>query len=184
MGSKTTKSAGKWSKSKTDTINLVEYDSNWPTLFEEERSLLTSVIPSKIDCSIKHFGSTSVVGLVAKPIIDILITLDNTELWPELISPIESLEYLYWKDNPEKNHMFFVKGMPPFGQGRTHHVHVLRSQDAKERLAFCEALNRRPDLLAEYAILKTSLASKHEFDRDKYTEAKSSFINNALKETT
>jgi hypothetical protein len=41
-----------------------------------------------------------------------------------LVEALRNLDYVYWADNPKKDRMFFVKGMPPFGSKRSHHVHV------------------------------------------------------------
>jgi GrpB-like predicted nucleotidyltransferase (UPF0157 family) len=74
-------------------IELSEYNPNWHTIFLKEKSLLESVLPPT--AHIEHIGSTSIKGLCAKPIIDILCGLDNFILADELIDKIVSLNYEY-----------------------------------------------------------------------------------------
>jgi hypothetical protein len=42
------------------------------------------------------------------------------------VEALRNLDYVYWAENPKKDRMFFVKGMPPFGSKRSRHVHVSR----------------------------------------------------------
>lgn len=59
-------------------LTVVDYDEMWPTLFENERTLLQMTL-GKVISRIHHIGSTSVPGLSAKPVIDILIEVANLE---------------------------------------------------------------------------------------------------------
>jgi GrpB-like predicted nucleotidyltransferase (UPF0157 family) len=94
-------------------------------LFEEEARRLRAVLdPSQI-MGLEHFGSTAIPGLSAKPIIDILIAVRSLAVAEaNVVEALRSLGYVYWADNPKKDRMFFVKGMPPFGAERSHHVHL------------------------------------------------------------
>ena len=76
--------------------------------------------------------------------------------------------------------MFFVKGMPPFGSRRTHHVHVRLPDDAARELAFRDLLRAHPALAREYEQLKERLAARYPTDRDAYTAGKTAFITEAL----
>ena len=129
---------------------------------------------------LEHFGSTAVPNVRSKPIIDIMIVHSTPALWPQLISPIESLGYAYWAENPRKDRLFFVKGMPPFGPRRTHHVHVRLPHDAESELAFRNLLRANPALARKYELLKDSLAERYPTDREAYTEGKTAFISEAL----
>ena len=114
--------------SQKDKIEIVDYDPAWPDLFLKEKDLLNKVLTSFPGLSVDHYGSTAVPGLAAKPIIDIMIRVESRDCWPNLIKPLESLGYIHQDDNHQKNEMFFVKGMPPYGEKRTHHVHVFDRQ--------------------------------------------------------
>ncbi len=162
-----------------DKIEIVEYDPRWPELYFQEEARLQKVLKEIPQFHIEHFGSTSVPGLGAKPIIDIMIAVESRDFWPILIEPIKTLGYNHWEDNPKKDEMFFVKGMPPFGEKRTHHIHVLDFQGfrwKRERL-FRDYLRVHIDEARKYEVLKRKLSVKFSTDREAYTEAKTEFIN-------
>jgi GrpB-like predicted nucleotidyltransferase (UPF0157 family) len=76
--------------------------------------------------------------------------------------------------------MFFVKGMPPFGARRTHHVHVRLPSDAVAELSFRDLLRMDRAIAREYERLKEALAERHPNDRDAYTDGKAGFVAKAL----
>ena len=158
-----------------DTIQIVDPDPSWGAKFVAESQALEKVLrPFKP--RIEHFGSTAVPNLPAKPIIDIFVILNDVAVWPQLIAPISSLGYVYWRENPRPDRMFFVKGLPPYGRGRSHHVHVRTPPDAVSELRFRDWLRAHPDDAARYAALKRDLAERFKSDREAYTEAKTEFI--------
>jgi GrpB-like predicted nucleotidyltransferase (UPF0157 family) len=160
-----------------DTIKIVNPDPSWGAQFMAESQAIEKVLrPFGLEPQIEHFGSTAVPNLPAKPIIDIFVILSDIAVWPQLITPISSLGYVYWRDNPRRDRMFFVKGMPPFGRGRSHHVHVRTPADAAAELRFRDWLRTHPDDAARYATLKRELAGRFKSNRDAYTEAKTDFI--------
>jgi GrpB-like predicted nucleotidyltransferase (UPF0157 family) len=163
----------------TDEIELVAYDPSWPRLFDEERALLDRVLPMNQILSIEHAGSTAIPGLAAKPIIDIFISVRSIEeARGSLVRPIEGMGYVYWAENPQKDRMFFVKGMPPYGERRTHHVHIFEpmSEFLQRALAFRDYLRERPDEAERYRQLKQELAQRYRSDREAYTRAKDSYV--------
>jgi GrpB-like predicted nucleotidyltransferase (UPF0157 family) len=163
-----------------DRIEIVDPDPSWPDQFEAEAGALRAVLPAVAGLQIEHIGSTAVPGLRAKPIIDIVVLHPVPELWRSLIEPINSLGYIYWAENPRKDRMYFVKGMPPYGSRRTHHVHVRVPDDARAELRFRDALRADAVLARRYAELKDALAVRYPNDRDAYTDAKTNFVNEAL----
>lgn len=167
-----------------DRVELVDYDPGWPALFEAEAARLRAVLAG-LDLGpfrLEHFGSTAIPGIAAKPIIDIMLVSAEPSRWPGLIEPIESLDYVHWADNPRRDRMFFVKGMPPFGTRRTHHVHVRTPDDARAALVFREYLRRHPDAVARYTRLKRELEARHPTDRGAYTAGKEAFVAEMLRE--
>jgi GrpB-like predicted nucleotidyltransferase (UPF0157 family) len=96
-----------------------------PLLFNEEAKRLRAILDPSLIVGLEHFGSTAISGLSAKPIIDILIAVRSlAAAQATFVETLRNLDYVYWADNPKKDRMFFVKGMPPFGSKRSHHVHV------------------------------------------------------------
>jgi GrpB-like predicted nucleotidyltransferase (UPF0157 family) len=125
-----------------DQVEIVPYDPRWPILFDEEAKRLRAILDPSLIVGLEHFGSTAIPGLSAKPIIDILIAVRSlAEAQATFVEALQGLEYVYWADNPRKDRMFFVKGMPPFGTGRSHHVHVTEpGGEMWQRLAFRDYL--------------------------------------------
>jgi GrpB-like predicted nucleotidyltransferase (UPF0157 family) len=162
-----------------DEIEIVDYDGSWPRLFEEERALLERALPPDQILAIEHAGSTAVPGLAAKPIIDIFIAVPSIEVArATLVAPIKAIGYVYWAENPDKIRMFFVKGMPPYGERRTHHIHIVEptSETWHRTLAFRDYLRDHPDEAERYQQLKRDLARHHRSDREAYTRAKDSYV--------
>ncbi len=77
----------------------------------------------------------------------------------------------------------FVKGMPPFGEKRTHHVHIVEttSRHWPEKILFRDYLIAHPETMREYEALKIKLADEHKNNREQYTESKAEFITAVLK---
>jgi GrpB-like predicted nucleotidyltransferase (UPF0157 family) len=162
-----------------DDVEIVPYDPAWPEMYAYEAIRLRAVIDPAQVVGIEHFGSTAVPGLAAKPVIDILIAVTSlARAKTTLVEPIITLGYLYWGDNPKTDRMFFVKGMPPHGKRRTHHVHITEPEGEmwQYRLAFRDHLRANPDEAERYEALKKDLAARYPTDRDRYTDAKSEYI--------
>lgn len=165
-----------------DKIEIADYDPSWPEFFQKEKGLLQKALGAFAGIAIEHFGSTAVPGLAAKPIIDIMVAVESWEQWPRLIEPIQNLGYGFWPDNLKDNEMFFVKGMPPYGERRTHHVHVYDFQGIrwKKELAFRDYLRAHLDEAKRYGVLKRELAAKYPTEREAYTQAKTAYIQDIL----
>src|SRR3954466_4231595 len=161
-----------------DEVEIVNYDPRWPGLFEQEAKRLRAILDPSLIVGLEHFGSTAIPALSAKPIIDILIAVRSLpEAQASFIEPLRNLEYVYWADNPKKDRMFFVKGMPPFGSRRSHHVHVAEPQgEMWQRLAFRDYLRAHREEAETYERLKKRLAAEHQTDREAYTDAKSAYV--------
>jgi GrpB-like predicted nucleotidyltransferase (UPF0157 family) len=167
-----------------DHVELVPYNSSWSTDANIEIEKLKNVIPLNCIIDIQHVGSTAIPGLSAKPIIDIQIAAKSLEAMKVIAIPaLQKLGYEYWYDNPDPERMFFVKGMPPFGERRTHHVHIVEpiSKHWFGGIAFRDYLISHPEAAKEYEQLKIELAKQHTFDREEYTNAKTDFVNKILK---
>lgn len=160
----------------TDRIEIVPSDPRWAQAFAVEAARIRAVLPEHDGLVIEHIGSTAVPGLDAKPVIDILLIEPDTARWPLLVVPLQALGYVLWAENPRRDRLFFVKGMPPRGSGRTHHVHVRTPADAQRERAFRDWLRAHADDAARYAALKRELVAAHAADREAYTAGKTAFI--------
>ena len=120
------------------SIVVCDYDPTWVALFELERTQLSNVLGSRMT-AIEHVGSTSVPGLVAKPIIDLLVGVKSLpEARSCCLDPLEALGYAYMPEYepwlPEE--LFFRKGI---GGPWTHHVHMMEPSNPRWRNASCSA---------------------------------------------
>jgi GrpB-like predicted nucleotidyltransferase (UPF0157 family) len=165
----------------TDRIEIVPSDPRWPAAFEAEAARIRGALSSHGEFTIVHTGSTAVPGLDAKPVIDIVLIAPDAARWPQLVAPLQALGYLLWADNPRRDRLFLVKGMPPSGRGRTHHLHVRTPADAQRERVFRDWLCTHADDAARYAALKHALAAAHAGDREAYTEGKTAFVEAILR---
>jgi GrpB-like predicted nucleotidyltransferase (UPF0157 family) len=172
-----------FSENNMDEIEIVDYDPRWPLLFDEEAARLRAALDPSLIAGLEHFGSTAIPGLAAKPIIDILIAVRSLALaQASFVEALGKLDYVYWADNPKKDRMFFVKGMPPFGLKRSHHVHVTEPQgEMWQRLAFRDYLRTHPEEAETYGRLKRRLAAEYRSDREAYTDAKATYVEDVMR---
>src|SRR3984885_13412236 len=166
-----------------DEVEIINYDPRWPILFDQEAKRLRATLDPSLIVGLEHFGSTAVPGLSAKPIIDILIAVRSlADAQASFVEPFRNLDYVYWADNPKKDRMFFVRGMPPFGSRRSHHVHVTEPHgEMWQRLAFRDYLRTHPEEAGTYERLKRRLAAEHQADREAYTSAKSAYVESVMR---
>nr|WP_314857627.1 GrpB family protein [uncultured Undibacterium sp.] len=156
------------------------YSEEWPRIFEQVRQELLMIFsPEK--SQIEHIGSTAIVGLCAKPVIDVLL---GTNSLSEIESQIASLEALgfgyvskYEKEIPTRR--YFVKS-PDHGLRIHLHGVEIGSRIWCEHLKFRDLLRSDTQLRSEYQQLKLRLAAQHADDKSAYTEAKAPFIETVL----
>ena len=111
---------------------MVPYDDKWPQIAELEIEKLRQLIPNQHLIDIQHVGSTAIPGMLAKSIIDLQIIVDSLPSIKKIaVEALEKIGYVYWHEDPDPEKMFFVKGMPPFGDKRTHHVHIIEPQSKR-----------------------------------------------------
>ena len=166
-----------------DEIELSAYDPRWPAEFAAEEARLRAVLPPSLVIAIEHFGSTAIPGLAAKPIIDILIAVTSlAEAREHAIPPLELMGYSYWRENPETDRLFLVKGLPPQAERRTHHIHITQTKgELWQRLLFRDYLRLHPEEVRTYEQLKRTLAANYHQDREAYTAGKTDYIQEVMK---
>lgn len=157
-----------------ESVRIVPYDRNWPVRFEEERLALEQTLGDAVTGGIHHVGSTAVPGLAAKPVIDILVGIDDLERARAHVRPLAELGYLHAAYRPAEM-IWFCKPDPA---RRTHHLHLVPtgSRRYREELAFRDFLRAHPKVAERYATLKRQLAAQYGDDREAYTVAKAEFI--------
>ncbi|CAI6016824.1 hypothetical protein PAECIP112173_00095 [Paenibacillus sp. JJ-100] len=163
-----------------ELVEISDYDPKWVDDYLAERAKIMSVL-GDICLEMEHIGSTSVPGLGAKSVIDMMAGVsDLCEVQQNHINSLATLgyEYVHKPEFPER--LFFRKGQWRAG---THHLHVYQYQGEawKNQLRFRDALRHDSCLLQAYDTLKRELAQQFTNDRVGYTNAKSSFIQSVIK---
>ncbi len=158
-------------------VEIVEYDPNWETLYRNEESKILAVI-GHIAVAVEHVGSTAVLGLGAKPTIDIMVAVHRLSDADKCIEPLSSIGYEYQPEHEESmpERRFFRKGQPPKEQH--YHLHMVekKSEFWRRHLAFRDYMRTHPEIAQQYYELKKESATKYGSDREGYNEAKTSFI--------
>jgi GrpB-like predicted nucleotidyltransferase (UPF0157 family) len=162
-----------------EPVEVVDYDPRWPRRCDTERERILAATGPWI-VAIEHIGSTAVSGLVAKPVVDIMGGLARLLDGDRCVAPLEALGWEYRGEAGVPGRHYFRLWD---GETRACHLHVVeRDGDFwRDHLAFRDYLRADSHAAAEYARLKRGLARRHRSDRLAYTEAKSAFIQEALR---
>ena len=159
-------------------VAVVDYDAQWPVLFAAERSLLQITLGEVIS-QIHHVGSTSVVGLAAKPIIDILLEVVDLDELDKLNAAMAQAGYTARGENGIPNRRYFTKG----GDQRSHQVHAFAIGDTQivKHLAFRDYLIKNKNVADQYAEIKRAAVLASENDIHRYSAFKADFIEHHLR---
>lgn len=159
-----------------ELIELLPHDDAWAERFAIEKQKIVPIF-NRYSCQIEHIGSTSVPHLPAKPIIDIAVKVESVEIVLELVAPLSEVSYDYQGEYGLPGRHFFTKGKP-----REFHLHIVDDgTDHWERwVNFRGILTTNEAIRKEYLELKADLAEKYRFQREKYTEGKTLFIDSVL----
>jgi GrpB-like predicted nucleotidyltransferase (UPF0157 family) len=156
-----------------DEIRLVDYNPDWQTKFSEMERKLMRLLGPDIALHIEHYGSTSIPGMPAKPVIDILVEIPSFDETRRVAIPaFNTPEIEYWFSD----HMRFYIRNKETGV-REYHLHMAPAGHAIwDGLAFRDYLRTHPDDAHRYAELKYRLADEFGSDRVAYTDAKGAFL--------
>jgi GrpB-like predicted nucleotidyltransferase (UPF0157 family) len=161
-------------------IRVVPYDPDWVVRFEQERVLLERLLAPWLSGGVHHIGSTSVPGLAAKPILDMMAGVADLAAARPATAVLEGHGWVHAPHRPEAH--WFYRPRPSVGPEHTHHLHLTQPGSAlwRERLAFRDALRADPALREEYQALKLHLAQRRGDDGDGYTGDKRAFVARVL----
>ena len=163
----------------SEHLEILPYDAHWPRAFESERERIALALAG-VALRIDHKGSTAVVGLAAKPVIDIQISVRRLHPLTAYAGQLAGLGYRHLAHPDDSFCPFFYR---PGDWPHTHHIHVVESGGEEERrtLAFRDYLREHESIAEEYEELKRRLAPQYgaaEFSsRQAYAHAKGEFIN-------
>ncbi|WP_261129680.1 GrpB family protein [Bacillus sp. Marseille-Q3570] len=154
-------------------VEVCPYDEEWPKMFHYEMNKLQGIYGSQI-VTIHHIGSTSIEGLKAKPIIDIMPVVKNIKEVDKFDDQMRAIGYEPRGENGIPGRRYFQKG----GDSRTHHVHIYQQGDMqiKRHLAFRDYLRMNSELKIKYGNLKEKLSKQFPHDIAAYIKGKEQLI--------
>lgn len=153
-------------------IILTEHKPYWKEWYNEEVSQLKRILPA--DMQYHHIGSTAIDGIMAKPIVDILIAVSSPNQLKQAANTLQNNGYIIM--STAQNRVSLNKGYTQNGFAeKVFHLHVRLGGDVDE-IYFRDYLNAHPAVAKEYEQLKLRLWKEYEHNRDAYTEAKTDFV--------
>lgn len=154
-------------------VEVVDYNPAWVTAFRQEAHRLRAVFGEGL-VAIHHIGSTSVPGLSAKPVIDIMPVVRDIARVDTFNSQMQAIGYECMGEFGIPGRRYFRRG----GDVRTHHVHVFAAGDSNvnRHLVFRDYLRLHSEDAARYAALKSKLAQKFPHDIDGYVDGKDALV--------
>lgn len=153
-------------------VILADPAPEWPSLYVQEAARIVAALGPAV-VAIEHYGSTSIPGIKAKPIIDLLVGLPRLDDALNHVGAMEALGYDYAVHAGVPDHHIFGKGA-----ARTHLAHLVEHEGPSwfECLRFRDALRADAELARAYERLKVELAARYPRDRAAYTEGKTAFV--------
>ena len=131
------------------------------------------------DTEYHHIGSTAINGIMAKPIIEILIAGESKDQLNQTALIMPNNNYIVMSSS--ENRISLNKGYTESGFAeKVFHLHV-RLKDDLDEISFRDYLNNHPAVAKDYEQLKLRLWKEYEHNRDAYTNAKSEFVNKYTK---
>lgn len=164
---------------KKDDVKLFPYTSEWNTEFLNIKQQIKEATNLK-DNQIEHIGSTAITDMIAKPIIDIMIGVDDIEnVETSLIKGLQNAGFLRLRvERPGE--IVFAKFTDDTYEVKTHFIHLVDfDKDLwKNLLFFRDYLNTNEDAREEYKKLKLDHAGRENMKITEYTDLKAPFVKN------
>ena len=156
-----------------EEVDVCPYSVDWVSMFIEESKKLNHIFGNEI-IEMHHIGSTSVQGLKAKPIIDIMPVVKDINVVDKFNDEMKSIGYEPKGENGLPGRRYFQKG----GDNRTHHVHIYEvgSYRIERHLAFRDYLRSHPVVKKSYGDLKEKLALQFPYDIESYINGKDQLV--------
>ena len=155
---------------------LVPYDGGWAEQFEEIKAELTAIF-GELAVDIQHFGSTAVKGMRAKPIIDVMVIVNDISAVDTLNERMKTAEYVAKGENGIEGRRYFQK-FAADGVNHTQHIHCYEKDNphAADELMFRDYLSENKEAFDAYLKVKTEAAEKFRFSPSEYTDYKTACI--------
>lgn len=154
-------------------LNLEVHNEKWTEDFDDEVNKIKGILLGNF-IEAHHIGSTAILGIKAKPVIDILLEVKSLNKVDECDNALESLGYEIMGEYGIQGRRFLKKGK----EIRTHHLHVYESgnSEIERHRLFVDFMNAHPNKATKYEKLKIKLISLYSELPDKYSQGKFEFI--------
>ena len=153
-------------------VTLVDYDPEWPALFEREAARIRAVLGDRARL-VEHAGSTSVPGLAAKPILDIVLAVADSSYEADYLPPMEAAGYVLRIREPEWFQHRLFRGTDP---AANIHVFTEGAEEIRRMLAFRDWLRSHEDDRLLYERTKRELAAREWKYVQHYADAKTDVV--------
>lgn len=155
-------------------LEMVSYQREWEQQYKEASKILQALFGDML-LGIHHIGSTSIPGMSAKPIIDILTEVREIGEVDGFNHSMERAGYVPRGENGIPGRRYFVKAE---GSRHTHHVHIFEcgTEQVRRHLAFRDYLKAHPAEVERYSALKVEIAEEGVRDVKEYQERKNGLV--------
>ena len=154
-----------------------EYNPDWPKWFETIRSFLEPALTG-VPHTVEHVGSTSIPGMVAKPIIDIIVVVEKRAL-AVVQDRLASIGYIHEGNlGIQDREAFDLRDTAARETLPSHHLYVAMtgSQALRDHLAFRDFMKTHPEWVTRLSMHKKALCAKYNNDREAYTNGKAELV--------
>jgi GrpB-like predicted nucleotidyltransferase (UPF0157 family) len=153
-------------------VRLSEFSEQWAKMYEQEVERLNEIFKDDV-IRFEHFGSTSVEGMKAKPVVDMMCIVKDINIIDGYNEKMASLGYDVAGDWGIPGRRLFRKG----GEERTHHIHVYQFDHPQidRHLVFRDYLRSHQEEVIRYSNFKEELAAIYERTNE-YSPAKKAFV--------
>jgi GrpB-like predicted nucleotidyltransferase (UPF0157 family) len=159
-------------------IVLAEYDPAWPERFAVEAERIRGALGARA-VVLEHAGSTSVPGMAAKPIVDVVLGVPDPTAEGEYVPALEALGYVLHAREPGWHEHRLLK---PAGRGVNLHVFASDSPEIARMLRFRDLLRSSPEAFDLYLTTKRALAARTWARTQDYADAKDGVVAEILGE--
>jgi GrpB-like predicted nucleotidyltransferase (UPF0157 family) len=161
-----------------DEVQLIPYDPSWPAMATAFIDSFYNEFGADSITKMEHYGSTSIPGMPAKPILDFLVEVSSLqEAITRIVRLTDTKNWEYWWYG---DHITLIK-RDEKTRIRTHHIHITSfNHKIWNNVVFRDRLRSNPGLANEYADLKYRLSEEFKIDREAYTRAKGDFVRKVM----
>lgn len=164
---------------KRGAVAVENHQKEWEISAKKIINLLKYALKDDI-VDVQHIGSTSIKNICAKPIIDIVVGINDFNDIFKHNDELEKLGIIYKRQDHENQHLYVCTDLQ--NNIQTHYIHVVifNSKEWNDYINMRDYLNANEEKAKEYSELKKQLANKYPNDRIAYTNGKSKLIEEIL----